>query len=87
LIFSFERPEIYSRHDLGELTRGDLKTRAEYFTAMLAAGVMNRNEVRASENMNPIDGNGGEIHTLQINQIDLESFEDYSRKMSENNIQ
>jgi HK97 family phage portal protein len=87
LIFSFERPETYVLHDLAELTRGDLKTRGEYFQTMLQNGVMNRNEVRAHENMNPIDGMGGEIRTVQVNQIDLEAMEDFSRKMADQSIQ
>lgn len=87
LIFGFDRPQIYSRHDLSELTRGDLKTRAEYFQTALQNGWMSRDQVRAAENMNPIDGNGGEIHTVQVNQIDLESLREYSRKLTESNQQ
>lgn len=87
LVFSFERPEIFAQHDLSELTRGDLKTRADYFQTALQNGWMSRNEVRAHENMNPIDGNGGEIHTVQVNQIDLNALDDYSRKISEQTVQ
>lgn len=87
LIFSFERPETYVHADLSELTRGDLKTRADYFQSALQNGWMSRNEVRAQENMNPIDGRGGEIKTVAVNQIDLDSLEDYSRKISDHGIQ
>lgn len=87
LIFSFERPETYAQHDLSELTRGDLKTRSEYFQSALQNGWMSRNEVRAHENMNPIEGRGGDIKTVQVNQIDLDSLEDYSRKMADTSIQ
>ena len=87
LLMSFERPESYAQHDLSELTRGDLKTRADYFQTALQNGWMSRDEVRAHENMNPIDGDGGTIHTVQVNQIDLNSLENYSRKISEQTVQ
>ncbi len=86
LLMSFERPQLYVEHDLSELVRGDLKTRADYFQTLLQNGVMTRNEVRAAIRMNPIEGNGGDIATVQVNQIDLDSLEDYSRKLSENKI-
>lgn len=87
LIFGFERPAVYAHHDLSELTRGDLKSRADYFQAALQHGWMCRDEVRERENMNPIPGDGGKIFTAQVNQIDLESLGDYSRKMSDQSIQ
>lgn len=86
LIFGFERPENHARFDLAELTRGDMKSRADYFQTMLQNGVMSRDEVRARENLNPIQSGGGDLYTIQVNQLDLKSLESYSKKMSEQNI-
>ncbi|WKW47269.1 phage portal protein [Myroides sp. JBRI-B21084] len=36
--------------------RGDAKTQAEFYTKMVYAGLMTRNEVRELEDLNPIDG-------------------------------
>jgi HK97 family phage portal protein len=68
------------RHDMAELMRGDMKSWAEYVDKMLKNGVFNRNEVRKWERLNPIDG--GEIYTVQVNQIALNHFEDYSEKIA-----
>ena len=70
------------RHDVDELTRGDMATRADYYREMLQNGVLNRNEVRAKERYNAVDG--GEIHTVQVNQIALNKLPQYSDKISEN---
>lgn len=38
------------------LLRGDMDAKSKYYTAMIYSGSYTRNEVRALENMNPIDG-------------------------------
>jgi len=68
------------RHDIDELMRGDMASRAEYYREMLQNGVMSRNEVRSKERYNAIDG--GDIHTVQVNQIALDKFDEYSEKIS-----
>lgn len=47
------------RFNLDAILRGDTKTRADYLTKMVAAKIFNRNEARAIENKNPVEG--GEI--------------------------
>jgi len=80
LLNGFERREMTVRHDLDELSRGDMVSRSAYYNAMLNSGTMNRNEVRSKEKLGPIEG--GEIYTLQVNQIALSEFEAYSKKIS-----
>ena len=80
LIPSYDRPQIYAKFKLSDLQRGDSAARANYFTQMLQAGVLSINEVRAEEELNPIAG--GEVHTVQINQIALNKLEDYSEAIS-----
>lgn len=83
LIPAFQRPEIYTKFRLVDLQRGDTAARANYFTQMLQAGVLNINEVRAEEDLNPIVG--GEIHTVQVNQIALDMLGQYSKTISKSN--
>jgi len=80
LIQSFERPGIYSKFNMNDLYRGDLAGRTNFYTQMLQSGVMSINEVRAKEQMNPVEG--GDTHTVQINQIALDRLGDYSEKVS-----
>lgn len=46
----------YFKININALLRGDLESKRNYYTAMIYAGIMTRNEVRALEEMNPIDG-------------------------------
>lgn len=68
------------RHDIDELMRGDMKARADYYMKMLQNGVFSRNEVRMIERYNPVEG--GDLHTVQVNQIALNYLEQYSDKMA-----
>ena len=80
LIQSFERPDVYSQFNMNDLYRGDLTARTSFYKEMLQTGVMSINEVRRKEQMNPVDG--GDQHTIQINQIALDRLGDYSEKVS-----
>ena len=80
LIPAFQRPEIYTKFRLVDLQRGDSTARANYFTQLLQAGVLSINEVRAEEDMNPVDG--GDVHTVQVNQIALDKLGAYSDAIS-----
>jgi HK97 family phage portal protein len=84
LIQSFDRPLVYSRHDMTDLFRGDMAARASFYREMLATGVLSINEVRAKEDMNPVEG--GDMHAVQVNQIALDRFQAYSDKISSNEI-
>jgi len=83
LIPSFDRDIIFSKFKLSDLQRGDSAARANYFTQMLQNGVLSINEVRQEEQLNPIEG--GDIHTVQVNQIALDKLEAYSESISKSN--
>tara|TARA_R100000541_G_scaffold23429_1_gene33209 strand:- start:175 stop:1368 length:1194 start_codon:yes stop_codon:yes gene_type:complete len=83
LIASYDRPQVYSKFKLSDLQRGDSAARANYFTEMIRSGVLSINEVRAEEELNPIEG--GSVHMVQINQIALNKIEDYSTAITKNN--
>ena len=47
---------LYPKFSFQALLRGDNKTRAEFYTALITLGIMTRNEARLLEEMNPLDG-------------------------------
>ena len=81
LIQDRERPQLYAKFNLNDLYRGDMQSRADFYTKMLQNGVMNINEIRSREELNPTTG--GDVHTVQINQIALSSLQAYSDKVAE----
>jgi HK97 family phage portal protein len=46
----------YFKMNINSLLRGDLESKTKYYTSMVYAGLYTRNEIRALEEMNPIDG-------------------------------
>ena len=79
-----EQNRIEYRHDIDELMRGDIEARGNFYATMLDRGVFNRDEVRAKERMPRIEG--GNIYTVQVNQIALTELEAYSKKISDGGI-
>lgn len=51
-----EKQSLYVKFNEKVLLRGDLEARKNFYTALVYAGVMTRNEARALEDMNPIEG-------------------------------
>jgi HK97 family phage portal protein len=70
----------YFKFNLNDLFRGDMAARSSFYTQMLQNGVMNINEVRATEELNPVAG--GDTHTVQVNQIALDRLGAYSDKIA-----
>jgi hypothetical protein len=54
------------------LLRGDSLGRARFYQIMTLIGAMTRNEVRAKENLPPIDG--GDVITIQSQNVPLEQL-------------
>ena len=52
------------------LLRGDSQARGEFYTKMFQLGGMSPNDIRAKENMNPVEG--GDQHFVQLNMIPLD---------------
>jgi HK97 family phage portal protein len=61
----YDEPEYYVEHETKGMLRGDFATQTSGFAKMLEKGVYSINEVRAFENLNPIDG--GDAHFIQLN--------------------
>ena len=54
---SFEKDsEKFFKMNVNSLLRGDLESKRNYYTAMVYAGIMTRNEIRNLEELNSIDG-------------------------------
>ena len=51
-----ERETLYTKFKIAVLLRGDLAAKATFYTSMTYSGIYTRNEIRALEDMNPIDG-------------------------------
>lgn len=51
-----EKGTVYSKFNIAVLLRGDLQMKKEFYTAMVDHGIMDRNEVRALEDLNPREG-------------------------------
>ncbi len=66
--------------DLATLLRGDVATRAEFFSTMVRDGVMSINEVRRTEGLNPVEG--GDVHLINTNLLPLEKIQDYGDKLA-----
>ena len=77
LLMESEKENISIKYNLEGLLRGDVKQRAEFYKTLVMNGIMNRNEARAKENMNPYDG--GEIFLVPQN------LRDATKKVEEPN--
>lgn len=63
-------PKYYTKHNVNSLLRGDAKTRAAWYRAVLDLGIMTINEARSKEDMDPVEG--GDTHFVQVNRTPLE---------------
>ena len=82
LLTTRESRNHYFKFQLNDLFRGDMQARANFYTQMLQNGVMNINEVRGTEELNPISG--GDQHLVQVNQLSIDKMQAYSDKISSN---
>jgi HK97 family phage portal protein len=62
--------QVYVEFNTNNLLRADPATRFESYSTLLDRGVLSINEVRALENLNPIDN--GDVHMVPLNYVPLE---------------
>lgn len=67
-----ERERLYVRFNVDGLLRADSDGRSKIYSVFLQNGVMNRNEARALENMNIVEGL--ETYTVQSNMVPLDKI-------------
>ncbi|MCH2199882.1 MAG: phage portal protein [Flavobacteriales bacterium] len=73
------RRTISLAFNLKNLTRGDIKARAEYTQKLIASGVLKINEAREEEGYNPTEG--GDRNLVQVNLLPLDRIDDYADKI------
>jgi len=62
----------FAAFDTSHLLRGDAAARSAYYSSGLDRGIFSINEVRAMENLNPIDG--GDVHYFPLNMTTVEKM-------------
>jgi HK97 family phage portal protein len=67
LLFEDERSFLECKFDFDDMTRSDLLTRYQAYQVGTLNGWLSRNEVRAKENMNPIDDGHGDDYRVPLN--------------------
>ncbi len=67
LLFDEERGPLECKFDFDEMTRGDLLTRYQAYQIGTLNGWLNRNQVRAKENMDPIEDGHGDEYRVPLN--------------------
>lgn len=72
LLSEKEKETYYSKHNVNALLRGDSTARAAFYQAMWNIGVFSDNDIRALEDMNPIDE--GDMHFVPLNTTTLEAI-------------
>ena len=72
LFLPHERQQYFAEFNLDGLLRGDSKSRAEALDIMMRNGVINADEWRALENMNPQEDGLGKIYYVPLNWIPKE---------------
>jgi HK97 family phage portal protein len=65
------RGRLYYKHNAEGILRGDTAARGEFYTKMFNVGAYSVNEIRALEDMDPVDG--GDIHLVPLNMTTLEN--------------
>jgi HK97 family phage portal protein len=69
-----EQDVFYSKFNVNALLRGDTATRKDYYNTMRQGGMMNADEIRELEEMNPIgEEEGGKVYLVNGNMISLKN--------------
>lgn len=70
LLTPAERMRYRAKFSVDGLLRGDSKARAEFYKALHNMGVLQRNEIRAFENLNPIQGGDNTYMQISMGKLD-----------------
>lgn len=65
------RKTYYHKWNAEGLLRGDSKARAEFYKSLWNVGAISINEIRAKEDLNPVEG--GDTHFVPLNTVPLET--------------
>lgn len=62
-------PNVYAKHNVGGLLRGDMAAQSAFFREMVSIGVFSTNDCRELLDRNPVEG--GDVHFFPMNMIPL----------------
>ncbi|MCJ7564808.1 MAG: phage portal protein [Candidatus Aminicenantes bacterium] len=65
------RGRLYFKHSVEGLLRGDAASRGSFYSQMFNIGALSINEIRAFEDLDPVEG--GDIHLVPLNMTSLEN--------------
>lgn len=71
LFTTAERKDHYIKYNLNSLLRGDLQAKAQYYMSLVYSGVYSRNEVRALEELNPVEGLSEHLTPVNMELLDF----------------
>ena len=74
LLSEKERSVYYAEWLMTALMRGDIKTRYESYNIAKQGGWMNADEIRETENMNPIPDGAGQVYLAPVNMVPLDQI-------------
>jgi HK97 family phage portal protein len=66
----FPRGDYFAEFNVDGLLRGDATARSNFYRAMWGMGVLNPDEIREMENMNPQPGGQGKVYRVPLNTAD-----------------
>lgn len=79
-LFTANETDLYVSHNFKALMKGDSTARGNWYNLMLRLGIMSRNDIRALEDMNPVEG--GDVYYIDsanLREIKPGSDEDETR--------
>lgn len=85
LIRPSERGSVYAKHSLQGQLRGDHAARAAFYQTLKGSGIINANEARSWEDMDPYAG--GDTYFVPMNQIPVESAKDFANAQIQKQMQ
>lgn len=85
LIPALESRQQYIKHNANAFLRGDIKSRYEALGIARDKGIINANEWRELEDMNPQEGGQGQLYLVQSAQIPLGQLEAFTQSQIDKN--
>lgn len=83
LLTESERPRLFVEHLVDGLLRGDPKARAESLQIQRRNEIINADEWRSLENMNPLPDGQGQKYVIEANMTDLDAVGEAGDEESE----
>jgi len=83
----WDAENLYFKHIVEGLLRGDAKSRAEFYQIMINIGAMTRNEVREKEDLNPDQNPLADELFIMTNMWPLSQYQEFLKKQQQNTIQ